>query len=375
MDSGLLNPQQHATIAATLATDLKRTNLSLRIMLFIFGTIVLWAALGLFLVATGLDRNDRAIGWSMVTVGVAGLLLADYLIWQFRLYRFGVEEAFASWSVVLTGGGIGYLLSLGESHGHFSIQVGLLAAAIVSLGVYARFGYLYAALAAVACAACAPFFLDQPQAAERLLSAAALLAAFVAARSLERAHGDDYPGDDYAAVQSVAWLGLYLVLNLGLSRELSPVFDISRADVPSSMYWGTYVVVWVLPAVGLYLGLVDKHRGLIVTSLLMAVLTLVTNKTYLGWERRAWDPILLGLLLVGASVAVRRWLSRGPGGQRHGFIAESLLASDHRALAALGGVAGMVQPIGGRESTSTSTPTFEPGRGGRSGGGGGGADF
>ena len=107
----------------------------------------------------------------------------------------------------------------------------------------------------------------------------------------------------------------------------------------------------------------------------MAVLTLVTNKTYLGWERHTWDPILLGVLLVGASVAIRRWLSRGPGGQRFGFIAESLLASDKRSLGALGAVAGMVQPIGGRETTPTSTPTFEPGSGGRSGGGGGGADF
>jgi hypothetical protein len=54
-------------------------------------------------------------------------------------------------------------------------------------------------------------------------------------------------------------------------------------------------------------------------------------------------------------------------------MAESLLASDHRSLAALGAVAGMVQPIGNRETTPTSN--FEPGGGGRSGGGGGGADF
>ena len=60
MRSGLLEPPQHAIIAATLSTDLKRTNLSLRVVLFIFGTIVLWAALGLFLVATGLDRVARS---------------------------------------------------------------------------------------------------------------------------------------------------------------------------------------------------------------------------------------------------------------------------------------------------------------------------
>ncbi len=371
-DSGLLDPQQHANIAATLSTDLKRTNSSLRVVLFIFGTIVLWAALGLLFTSI---RSSRPLGWPTVMMGVSAFLLADVLVSRFRLYRFGVEEAFASWSVVLIGGGSGYLVSVGGSRGELPMLIGLLIAALVSLVVYARFGYLYAAFAASACAACAPFFLEQSPTIERLLSASVLLAAFFAARAFERPHGDDFPGDDYHAIQAAAWLGLYLVLNLGLSRELLPFAAASRAAVPSSVYWGTYVAVWVLPAAGLYLGLVDKHRGLIVTSLLMAVLTLVTNKTYLGWERRTWDPILLGLLLAGASVAIRRWLSRGPGGQRHGFTAESLLASDRRSLNALDPVAGMVQPIGARETTTTSTPNFEPGGGGRSGGGGGGADF
>jgi hypothetical protein len=373
MDSGLLEPRQHAAIEADLHTDLKRTNLSLRVVLFIFGSIVLLAALGLVFRFSSSFRDVRSIGWPMVTVGVSGFLLADVLVSRFRLYRFGVEEAFASWSAVLIGFGVGSLVSAGGSRGEFPILVGLLVAAIVSLAIYARFGYRYAALGGVACAACAPFFLAQSQVTERLVSASVLLAAFAAARSLERPLGEDFPGDDYHAIQSVAWLGFYLVLNLGLSRDVAPFFGSGRAEVPSSVYWGTYVAVWVVPAAGLYLGLVHKHRGLIVTSLLMAVLTLITNKTYLGWERHTWDPILLGLLLVGASMAIRRWLSHGPGGQRHGFAAESLLASDRRSLAALGTVAGMVQPIGGRETTSTST--FDPGRGGRSGGGGGGADF
>ena len=117
MASGLLEPAQHAAIDAGLRTDLKRTNSSLRAVLFIFGTIVLWAAFGLFLVASGLNRDSRATGWSMVTGGAAGFLLADVLVSRFRLYRFGVEEAFASWSVVLTGGGIAYLLSVGASRG------------------------------------------------------------------------------------------------------------------------------------------------------------------------------------------------------------------------------------------------------------------
>jgi hypothetical protein len=108
-------------------------------------------------------------------------------------------------------------------------------------------------------------------------------------------------------------------------------------------------------------------------NIVMAVATLGTNKPYLGWERHTWDPILLGVLLAGTAIAVRRWLSRGPGGQRGGFTPKSLVASaDRQALGVLSTLAGATQPLAARTPAET---TFEPGRGGRSGGGGGGAEF
>jgi hypothetical protein len=50
-----------------------------------------------------------------------------------------------------------------------------------------------------------------------------------------------------------------------------------------------------------------------------AILTLVTNKPYLGWQRHTWDPMLLGALLIGVPLLIRRWLAKGPGGIRHDF--------------------------------------------------------
>ena len=108
-------------------------------------------------------------------------------------------------------------------------------------------------------------------------------------------------------------------------------------------------------------------------NVIMAVATLVTNKPYLGWERHAWDPILLGILLAGTALALRRWLSGGADGQRNGFTPRSLVASaDRRGLGVLAAFAGAAQPFAAR--TPTETP-LEPGRGGRSGGAGGGAGF
>ena len=158
-----------------------------------------------------------------------------------------------------------------------------------------------------------------PRSGARLLSSLSLLAIFLIARKLRQPHGEDFPGDDYGAIESAAWLGVYAVLNLHLSLPPSVWFDRSRPDFPPAFYWATYAAIWLLPAAGLALAVRDKHRWMLWVSLIMAVATLATNKPYLGWERHTWDPILLGVLLVGTAIGVRRWLSRGPDGQRHGW--------------------------------------------------------
>jgi hypothetical protein len=369
--SGLLTAAQSAPIEAGLRTDLRRTNLNLRAVLFIFGTIIVWAALGFCLLAFGVSR-ESLVAWSAVAAGVVCFVLAEVLVFQFRLYRFGVEEAFAVWSVVLLAAGTGYLVSIGGRGYESTMLVALLTGMTVSLAVYLRFGYLYAAFAAAACAASAPFFLGLSEIAARLLSVSILFVIFIVAETLRRPYEEDFPGDDYGAIQSAAWLGIYAVLNL----QLSPDVHTHRRELSSAFYWGTYAAIWLLPAAGLYLGIRSKHRGMIWANLIMVLATLVTNKMYLGWEHHTWDPILLGVVLMGVAIAVRRWLSRGPNGQRNGFTPQQVFAGDRRSMAMLGSFAGAAQPFAARIPAATQTPsTFEPGGGGRSGGGGGGGEF
>lgn len=369
--SGLLNASQRASIDAGLRTDLRRTNRSLRIVLFIFGTIVVWASFWFGLLAFEV-RNGSVVAWWAIAWGVACFALAESLVGQFRLYRFGVEEAFAVWPIALVAFGTGYLTSIGGNRGDFPMFVGFLTAAIVSLAVYLRLGYIYAALAAIAGAAIAPFFLGMSETPARLLSILVPSVVFVAAHSLRQPYGEDFPGDDYGIIQAVAWLCIYAVLNLHLS------FDFYRATkhYPPAFYWGTYAAIWILPAAGLYFALRSKHRFLIWASLVMALATLATNKPYLGWERHTWDPILLGVFLTGAALAVRHWLSRGPDGQRYGLTPQPILGGDRQSLAIFHTLAGAAQPFAAHQPAAAQEPShFEPGGGGRSGGGGGGADF
>ena len=371
--SGLLEAAQGASIESGLRTELRRTNRALRIALFIFGTIVVLASVGLWIAAFNL-RFDSAVAWTAMVAGVAYFVVAQFLVLKFQLYRFGVEEAFAVWAVVLVGFGAGFLVSSGGTYGDSPARAAFLTAAVASAVVYWRFGYLYAAFAAVASGAFAAFFLGLPMAAARIVSASILLAAFAVARRARRAHGEEFPGDDYGAIESIAWIGIYGVLNLRLSLDLSPEIDRSRADVPTLFYWATYAAIWLLPTIGFALAVRDKHRPMLWASLVTAMATLATNKPYLGWQQHTWDPVLLGVLLLATAMAVRRWLSRGPDGHRGGFTAQPLVVSaDRQALDALGALSVAAQPLAPR--MPNETPAVGPGRGGRSGGGGGGADF
>ena len=371
--SGLLDASQGAAIETGLRTDLKRTNRYLRVALFIFGTIVVVAAFGFLMVAFGVSRESVA-GWSAIVAGVVFCVLAQLLVVQFQLYRFGVEEAFAVWSVALLAAGAGILTWAGGNRGDLPMLAACVTAAIASAFVFMRFGYLYAAFAGVICAAAATFNLGLPRTAERILSACVLLVIFGVARARRRANDDGFRGDDYGAIESVACLGVYVVLNLHLPFTLKLWVYRGWIDFPPVFYWATYVAIWILPLTGLALAVADKHRYMLWASLVMALATLATNKPYLGWEQHTWDPVLLGVLLIATAMGVRRWLWRGSGGHRGGFTPQPLVVStDRQALDALGMVAIAAQPMAPR--MPNEAPTVEPGRGGRSGGGGGGADF
>jgi hypothetical protein len=372
--SGLLDASRGTAIEAGLRTDLKRTNRYLRIALFIFGTIVVAAAFGFFMLAFDVSHTS-VIGWSAIVAGVASGVLAQLLVVQFQLYRFGVEEAFAVWSVALLAVGTGLLTPSGRGNGGDPpMLVACLTAAIASGFVFVRFGYLYAALAGVICAGAAALNLDLTKTGQRIVAACVLLVIFAVVRGLRRTRDDDFRSDDYKAIESVAWLGVYAVLNLHLLFTLNLWVYRSWIDFPPVFYWATYAAIWLLPLAGLALAVRDKHRYMLWANLTMVLATLATNKPYLGWERHTWDPMLLGGLVVAAAMGVRRWLSLGPNGHRGGFTAQPLVASaDRQTLDALGMLAVAAQPFAPR--MPGETPAVEPGRGGRSGGGGGGADF
>src|SRR6266705_2340405 len=304
MRSGLLEKEQIPRLSEDLQTDLRRTNNFLRLVLFLFTAIIIGASV-LLLIDILKTTEIRAKAVACAAAADLCFGLAECLVAKFRVSRFGVEEALAIGAVVLVIAGVVHMMW--KANFDSILAMALAIGAVGGLLLYLRFGFVYAAVMAMACAAIIPFPLVHSVVGRHLLSAAVLLVIFVLVR-----------GSD--VFQTAAWVGLYVVLNMHIS--LDAVTD------RGWFYWTTYVMIWLLPILGLSLSLRARDRLLMDVSGAMLITTLATNKLYLGLPRQTWDPILFGLFLMIAAVWIRRWLAGGSNGARFGFTAVRILNRD-----------------------------------------------
>jgi hypothetical protein len=75
---------------------------------------------------------------------------------------------------------------------------------------------------------------------------------------------------------------------------------------------------------------------------------------------------------MAVAVALRRWLSKGPNGEREGFTSAPLLGKDSAVLTLLNAASAAFQPDA---PVARSDPGGSDFGGGRSGGGGGGGTY
>jgi len=365
-ESGLITDAQHDRMAADLETGLRRTNIFLRGTLFVFGLMIAMAATGL--VGVLLEPGNSTVWILAAIAAAAAFAAAAFLINTYRLYRFGIEEAFAVAGILFVAAAVGFAFEpLGMFFDDRAVGVAFAAGAVAAFIVFFQFGFVYAAVIGMAFAAVAPFELVDSDLARRLIAATTLAALFFAAR-LQRGDSDDeFPGANYAVIETAAWGGIYFLLNLKAS------FWWSHADESGWFYWATYAAIWMLPSAGLWIAIRERHRLLLDLNIALAIATLMSNKAYLGAERYAWDPIVFGLLMIAIAAALRRWLSSGEGGSRAGFVPVRLLASERERLAAAGTVSVLQPSLHPQHPAAPTGPAV--GGGGRSGGAGAGGSF
>jgi hypothetical protein len=360
--SGLLSAEQYERIKPELQVDVRRTNVFLRVVLFIFAMLIFQSALGILAITVAITGESGAAVMCAVA-GVLAFWLAGYLVDRFKLYRFGIEEAAAVMAIGLMGGAAALGVAAMSRDSAAIIAAGLIAAAAVALAVFFRFGYLYAAIAAAACVSGLPFVFGDSEIIQRMVSMT-ILAAIAAAAWMKRTeYGDEHPGDSYGLIEAAAWIGIYVVIVLQMFTAI---------DRTAWSYWPTYAAMWVVPVLGLWWSIRSRHRMLLDVSVVMLLATLMLNKEYLGQPRNTWDPIVFGLVLMGTAIAIKRWLAAGENGERNGFTATRILASDRAKIGLVGMAALAHQPAA---TAQPSSAPADPMGGGRSGGAGASGSF
>ncbi len=373
---GLLTMTQYELLKKQTVSELRTTNIFLRLVLFLFTLISVGAAVGLFYVVS--RPSDQTAGVFFLIFAAVCYAAAEAAVSHARLYRYGIEEALAVCSVGFLCAGMEVAFFSGSLYSSKEFMVPA-AGVVFSLWIWRRFGFSYAFLAALIFVLFLPGYWTSSHSAQHLIVAGFYATGLVAVAAVRSRHRFDYLEEGYSLVEALLWLGIYLTLNLKLLSLGLPAHwwrgipDTSEL-FPRPFYWGTWVLIWCLPPIVLARGIRQKDRFVIAVGAIVAVLTLVTNKPYLGWPRHTWDPMLLGILLTAVALFIRRWLGCGPGGIRHGFTAARLSGKDKHWMNVGATVLGPLSPHSMTPGPQTSSPDFRFG-GGQSGGGGAGGDF
>jgi len=371
---GFLSEAQRLAMGQDVPCALRRTNVFLRFVSFLFTFITAGAAVSLFLTALSAGSSPTT-GVLFLIVSALVYGVAEGVVSEKDFYRHGVEEALVVLSVVLfcIGLELTFFNHLGQSASESIVPI---SGAVASFLIYRRFSLHYAFLAAMIFVAFTPHYWTASHTAQHLLIAATYSAGLAITIPARRTHHFDYLDDDYSITEALLWLGIYLTVNLQISsidQFRRWMFGMGNAGgFPKPFYWATYILIWCLPVAVLWRALRRKDRVVAIAGLIAAILTLVTNKPYLGWPHHSWDPMLLGLLLMGVAVAAKRWLAKGEGGIRHGFTAQRLSAQDLWIQNLMSASAVAASDATALAHTPNSDPTFS---GGDSAGGGASSTF
>jgi hypothetical protein len=377
----LLTQEQYQRLEQETVSDLRTTNVFLRLVLFLFTVIIVGAAVGLFFVVFLSHSSGETDGVFFLIFSVICYAAAEFSVSYFRLYRYGIEEALAVCSVGFLCLGMEQALFSSRTYSSRSYGTEALvpiAGALLSLWIWRRFGLWYAFPAAMIFTVFLPRHWTSSYAIQHVLVTVFFAIGLICVAAIRLRHCFDYLDGTYSLAEAFLWLGIYLAINLKLASLDLPVrwwmFGTrSSFEFAKPFYWSTWVLIWCLPPVVLARGFRQKDRFVIAVGAIAAILTLVSNKPYLGWQRHTWDPMFLGILLTAVALFFRRWLSRGAGGIRHGFTAARLSEKEKRWINVGAAVTGLV-------TAESITPAPQPSRpdpfgGGQTGGGGAGGHF
>jgi len=368
--SGLIAEGQLRAIDARTDPMVKDANLFFRILFVIFTLICSGTVIGFFFWIVQ-PHDEVVMALPLLFFALAAYGFAEYLVRANRWYRHGVEEALAVEAICLSCAAIALFLQNPEFYQATELKISILFA-VLAFWLYLRFGYLYAALFGYLALCSLPFHMNLSAMYQRidllLILGASLLLSVMSAKHT----GEAFRKEKTAIIQAVLFAGFYCTVNLRLPDMGKSFFEPlplqPYAGFPPALYWLSYALTFFIPAVGLFYGLKVRRRAFIIVGALTAVVTLSTNKDYLGMRHYAWDPAILGAALVLGALVLIRWLAGGEGNSRQGITAENLLTPENHGIDLAALATAMVPSYTATGQAPPQSPS--PFEGGQSGGGG-----
>ncbi|MBP7230750.1 MAG: DUF2157 domain-containing protein [Syntrophaceae bacterium] len=332
--SGLITEDQLRAIAEATRTELRQTNPFFRVLFYLFTCLCAGALVALFFWL--IDRpGHKVMAMMLMGFGVIYYAAAEYITVKNRLYRHGIEEGLALMAMFLFCAGCNLFLDM--RHQQSDILLSILFS-VAALGIYLRFGHLYAASISVIALCVIPFQCSLSPVAERLLLLVILCCLFALGLIEDKRDREDFRKNQLAKIKAGLLVAIYLTVNLEILGMIGSFSGETRNAhlypqlFPPLFYWLSYVCTFLIPAAAIYWGIKSRKRLLLNAGLVMACVTLATNKSYLGMTRYAWDPIILGVVLIGLSLLITRWLNAGPDQKRFGFTAREILKPEDNGL-------------------------------------------
>ncbi|MGE5234040.1 MAG: hypothetical protein ACM3OB_08005 [Acidobacteriota bacterium] len=368
---GAISSASAAAIRDAHPDDRQRLGWVLRALLFVFTWLAIWAGEGMM--AAILEPGRDAVGPLLLLAGVGLVVAAELLAGPARLAGFGVDDAveIAALAHLLVGLGVVAASNLDLPIDAAMVPVLL---ATLALGLAAAWRYGGIVFGAVAAAGLFGFLAQLPAGRVLWLLAGAVLA-FVLPRWSRSARLA--PAQRHAARAGlvVALLALYAAVHLASNdHDWVEHLNLGWENTPSSLLPRGLAIAGtaLLPALLLAVGVWRRRALLLDLGLLLGAASLVTLRVYVHLGP-LWLVLLgSGAALLGAALALRRYLAGGPAGERGGFTAETLYGDARResALAA----AATLATLAPAASPTTPAAGFRGG-GGEAGGGGASAEF
>ena len=217
---GFLTEAQYQRMEQETVCDLRRTNIFLRLVLFLFTLIIVGAA-----------RRAVLRGFSLATRGASRRRfpadLRCHLLCGRRIRRFrgpalslrdrGSARRLLGW-LSLRGNAARFLRRSHFIRAQHAMEFLVPAAgAIASLWIWRRFGLPYAFLAAMIFVVWLPGYWTSSHSAQHLIVAAFYAAGLITVAAVRPRHRFTYLNDEYSIAEALLWLGIYLAINLQLS--------------------------------------------------------------------------------------------------------------------------------------------------------------